>query len=299
MNSGITFEDAYTKFQTISGSTNATDLTQAKQDINIGYKRFNAAIARYFTRKQLFTDLVASQQYYQTPVDAIRVSAITVKLSNGYQYPLEQIRDEMDWRRMNIYPYTSNYIWYYFVLGNDQIGLYPTPADTVANGIRYVYQPQDVDMTKDDVTTGTVTVTNGSTTVTGSGTAWTSGANLDMSFQTTDGSDGNWYELSSVDSTTQLTLKTPYVGPSESGVAYRLGQMFIFPGEYDDVPVDYALARFFESRNNAQRAAYHEAKYNRMVEDAVAKYASSSLSNVIVGEEPALNLWYAPPMPGS
>ena len=295
----LSFNDAENKFQAISGSVNTSDLAQAQQDINIGYKRFNAAIARYFTRKQQFSDLVANQQYYQVPIDAIRVGNITVKLSNGYQYPLEQIRDEMDWRKLNIYNYTSNYIWYYFVYGNDQIGLYPIPAATIAQGLRYVYQPQDVDLTKADYTTGTVTIANGSATVTGTGTAWTQPAHGNMQLQVTDGSDGEFYEIIAVNSTTSLTLKTHYVGPSVTTTTYRLGQMFIFPGEYDDVPVDYALSRFYESHNNPQRATYHMNKFKEQVNDAVEKYASSSLSNVISGDSPALNLWYAPPMPGS
>lgn len=294
----LTFQDAYTKFQTISGSTNATDLTQAKQDINIGYKRFNAAIARYFTRKQAFTNIVASQQYYQTPIDSIRISNATyIQAGSNLTFPLEQIRDEQQWRKLNIFPYTSSYIRYYFVYGNDQIGLFPIPSTDVTNGLRYVYQPQDVDLTKDDYTTGTVTITNGSVTLTGSGTAWTQAAHGNMQFQVTDGSDGNWYEILAVNSTTSITLKTPYVGPSVSGTTYRLGQMFIFPGEYDDVPVDYALYRFWESRNNDVRSKYHNDMYKESVADAIQKYASSSLSNVITSEDDVFNLWFAPPLP--
>lgn len=296
---GISFQDAYTKFQTISGSNNATDLVQGKQDINIGYSRFNAAIARYFTRKQAFTDLVAGQQYYQTTIDAIRVSNVTITLaSSTLQFPLAQIRDEQEWRYKNIYPYSSTYIEYYFVYGNDQIGLFPIPSTSVTNGLRYVYQPQDVFLTKDDYTTGSATIANGSVTVTGTGTSWTQAQMGNMQFQITDGSDGNWYEILSVDNSTTLTLKTPYVGPSVSATTYRLGQLFIFPLEYSDVPVDYALYRFWESRNNTSRAKYHKDNYQEAVTDAIEKYASSSISNVITDDDPTMNLWFAPPLPG-
>ncbi len=294
----ITFTDTLTKFKVISGTSNTTNVAQAAQDINIGYQRFNAAIARYFTRKQLFTDLVASQQYYQVPVDTIKVMTVTVMLSTGYQFPLAQIRDEEDWRKLNISPYTSSYVWNYFVLGNDQIGLYPIPSDTITNGLRFVYQPQDVDLTKSDYSTGTATVAIGATTVTGSGTAWDA-TMVGMQFQVTSGTDGNWYEVTSVTNSTTLVIKTPYAGvASASGATYRMGQVFIFPGEYDDVPVDYALARFFESRNNPARASYHKNKYDEAVRDAIEKYSSSSTSNVITGDYPSLNLWFAPPQPG-
>lgn len=295
----LTWTDAQTKFQLISGDNTTPTLAQAVQDMNIGYKRFNAAIARYFTRKQAFADLVANQQYYQTPIDAIRVSNVTVTQAGGtLQFPLEQIRDEQDWRNLNIFPYASTYIKYYFVYGSDQIGLFPIPSTAVSTGLRYVYQPQDVDLSKSDYTTGTVAITNGGVTVTGTGTSWTQAQQGNEQLQVTDGSDGNWYEILAVNSTTSITLKTPYVGPTVSGATYRLGQIFIFPSEYDDVPVDYALSRFYERNNNPQRAQYHLNKYSQSVNDAVEKYASSSLSNVITEDTDSLNLWFSPPLPG-
>lgn len=297
----ISFQDAYTKFQVISGSTNATTLTQAKQDINIGYKRFDAALGRYFTRKQQFANLVSGQKYYQTPVDAIRVMNVSVVVSSGYEYPLTQVRSEQEWRQMNIITnYQSNIPTHYFVYGNDQIGIYPVPAQNVTNGLRYVYQPTDVDLTQDDYKTGTVTVTAGIEAVTGSNTVWTTSM-AGRWFSVTDGTDGNWYEIASVTNSTTLTLKTPYVGLSESGGTYTISQIFIFPGEYDDVPVDYALARFYESRNNTARATYHDKKYSDAVEQALERYSSSSTSHVITDADVPLyppNMWLWPPTAG-
>lgn len=294
----ISFQDAYVKFQNISGSNNPTNLSQAKQDINIGYKRFDAAISRYFTRKQQFTNLVQGQKYYQIPVDTVRVMEVSVVVSSGYEYPLSQVRSEREWREMNIIAnYQSNIPTHYFVYGNDQIGLYPVPSQNVVNGLRFVYQPTDVDLTQDDYTTGTATVSNGGVNVTGTGTTWTT-AMAGRQFQITDGSDGNWYEILSVTNSTALVLKTPYVGGSVSTVTYRISQVFIFPGEYDDVPVDYALSRFYESRNNPQRAKYHFDKYTEAVSDALGRYSSSSASSVITDDEIPMyptNMWRWPP----
>jgi hypothetical protein len=274
-----------------------------KQDINIGYKRFDAAISRYFTRKQKFSNLVAGQKYYQVPVDSIRINELSFLQSTGIEIPINQVRSEHDWRLMNmITNYQSNYITNYFVYGNDQIGLFPTPAQTVVNGLRFVYQPQDVDLTQDDYTVGEVTVTANGTVVTGTGTAWTSSM-VGRQFQITDGSDGQWYEIVTVSTATSLIIKTPYNGNSVNGTTYRISQVFIFPGEYDDVPVDYALARFFEFRNNPNRATYHSLRYTSTVEDALRRYASSSTSNVITdndnyGVSPP-NMWQWPPNIGS
>jgi len=294
----ISFQAAYTKAQYISGDTTANTLIQFKEDINIGYKRLNAAVARYFTRKQAFTNLVASQQYYQTPVDMVRPVLVAVTISTGYEYPLKQVRSEEEWRQKNIYS-SSGEPREYFVYGSDQLGLFPKPSSNVTNGLRLVYQPQDVDLTKADYTTGTVSITNGAVAVTGSGSLWTQAAHGTMWLQVTDGSDGNWYEISSVNSSTSITLKTPYAGPTVSGVTYRLGQLFIMPGEFDDTPVDYALYRFYESKNNPSRARYHDAKFAQMVDKAKQDYASSSSSNVIIGGDESWNAWLIPPQAGA
>lgn len=298
----ISFQDSYVKFQNISGSNNSTTLTQAKQDINIGYKRFDAALGRYFTRKQQFANLVAGQKYYQIPIDAIRVMEISVVISASYEYPLTQVRSEHEWRELNIISnYQSNIPTHYFVYGNDQVGLYPIPAQNVTSGLRYVYQPTDVDLSQDDYTTGSATVSNGSVSVTGTSTVWTSSMAGRM-FQITDGSEGHWYEVASVANSTSLTLKTPYAGQSVSSVSYRIAQVFIFPGEYDDVPVDYALARFFEARNNPPRAKYHKDKYDQAVKEALERYSSSSTSHVITDSDTPLypvNMWVWPPQAGS
>lgn len=293
----ITFQASYTKAQVLCGSTNATTLVQLKEDINIGYKRFNNALSRYFTRRQGFASLAANQQYYQTPVDSIRVGHVSVVWSVNYEVPLQQVRSEEEWRRMNIVP-QSGLPTHYFVYGSNQIGLWPKPSQAVTNGLRYVYQPQDIDLTKDDYTTGTVAITSGSTTVTGSSTVWTSALHSDNYLQVTNGTDGNWYEVDTVAGNTSLTLVTPFAGATVSGVTYKLGQLFIFPGEYDDVPVDYALSRYFEAQNNPERAQYHLGRFSQAVDDAVQKYASSSISSVITDENEYLNPWLIPPLPG-
>lgn len=298
----LSWTDAQVKIQAISGDTTAASLVQFNQDMNVGYHRFDAAIARYFTRKQQFKNIVANQYLYQTPVDAIRVSDVAVTIGTNFELPLIQIRSENEWRTKRIYTQSSSYVTHYFIYGSNQIGLFPTPAASVTNGLRFVYQPQDVDMTKADYTTGTVTITSGNSTVIGTGTVWSSATHKGMSLQVTDGSDGNWYEVDTVSNNTSLTLLTPYAGPSVTAVTYKLGQILNVPGEYDDVPIDYALSRYFEKKNNPSRAEYHLKKFKESVTDAVNKYASSSLSNVITdGDAGAMapNPWLWVPQPGS
>lgn len=75
------------------------------------------------------------------------------------------------------------------------------------------------------VTAGTVSVTVGSTTVTGVGTAWTSDmANRQLLFE----SRAPVYDIASVESTTSLTLTTPFIGVSNlSGVTYTINLIYL------------------------------------------------------------------------
>lgn len=294
----ITYQQSQQKAQYISGDNTAATLTQFQQDINIGYSRFNAAVDRYFSRKQQFTDIIADQQYYQVPVDSLRVMDVTVTIPNGYTYPCNQVRTEYEWRQMNIVPYTSNYATNYFIMGSDQIGLYPIPSDTVDAGLRFIYQEQDTAMSQDDYTTGTIEVTNGSTAITGTSTVWAQ-TQVGLYLQTTDGTDGNWYEIDSVDSSTTITLRTPYVGPSGSGKAYIIGQLMNIPMEYSDVAINYALMRYFESKNNPERAKYYKDLFDELIMDASARYASSSSSGVITGTDYLYNPWQLQPLPAT
>lgn len=66
---------------------------------------------------------------------------------------------------------------------------------------------------------GTVNVTNGSTVVNGVGTAWISGVKVAEGFK---GPDGQLYEIASINSDTQLTLGSAYLGGTSAGTSYLI-----------------------------------------------------------------------------
>lgn len=303
----ITWTQAQKKAQTISGDFTANTLIQLKEDMNIGAQRFNAALGRYFSRKQQFTDVNEGQGIYQTPIDCVRIIGLTVAVSNTYQPPVKEIRSEFEWRDITSYPYSSNWPAYYFMIGNDELALWPTPSQDVTNGLRFYYQQQDHDLSIEDITntstSSTVTVTNGDTLVTA--TSGIFNPNMKgLKFQLTGVNDLSWYEIVDVPTALTLTLKSAFVGISGSSQAFRVGQSFIFPDEYGDVPIDYALARFFESRNNASRSKvyYNEdpnnlGRYNAALQDAISKYSSSTEGNVITDDSTYINSWFLTPVP--
>lgn len=298
----LTWSESQLKCQRISGDTTAATLIQFQQDMNVGYHRFNNALGRYFSRKQQFTDIIAGHSIYQTPVDCIRIIGTTLYVggSNSYSVPLREIRSEFEWREIKAYPYSSNWPAYYFMLGNDEMEIWPTASQNVTNGIRFYYQQQDYDMSIEDVTStstsATVTVTNGSATVTATSGIFTANTK-GLWFQLTGVNNLTWYEIVDVPNATTLTLKSAFVGVSGSAQTWRIGQTWITPQEYSDVPIDYALERYFQSKNNAVRAAYHKKRYDDAVEAAVVDYTSSTEGNVIFDDGNYMNSWFVTPTP--
>ena len=183
---------------------------------------------------------------------------------------------------------SGNYLNYYFVKGGDEIGLFPTPSEATTNGLIIYYEPKGFNLSQDDYSTGTVTLTEGSATVTGSGTTFTSSM-VGREFRVTDGTDGYDYKVASYTSGTVITLEEPYIGISGAGKTYLIGEAPVYPSEYHDVPMDYALMRFFELNNNPERAKYHKTSFEDAVKEAREKYASSSSSQVITDEPNSYN----------
>lgn len=301
----LTWTDTYQKFQRWTKSNNADDLTQAKQDINTGYHMFNAKLARYYSRVQLFTNLISNQSIYQMPISAVRIIGLTVQVTSTYTVPMREVRDEYEWRLIKSYPQSSNWPTHYFIIGNDEVELWPTPTGTIVNGIRMYFQPQDHDLSVDDVsstsTGATVTVVNGSPTVTATASIF-SASQIGLSFQLTNVTDLSWYEIVAASGTT-LTLKSAFVAPSQSGASWRIGQTMIIPQEYQDAPIHYATGLFWSANGNEARAQYHLGTKDKpgmfydMMQDCKEEYSSAEQSLVITDDDLYINPWNVTPIP--
>lgn len=298
----LTWQDNYIKTQRLAKNNNTDVLTQIKQDLNTGYHLFNAKLSRYFTRKQQFTDIISGQSIYQTPVDSIRLLGMTAQTSTGssYQPPVREVASEFEWRQLKTPTnYSSSWITYYFVLGSDEIEVWPVPSATVSNGIRYYYQPQDFDLSIDDITSvtssTTASVTNGSNIVTNSASGFTTGMG-GLWFQVTGTTDTTWYEIESA-TVNQLTLKSAFVGPTGNTLQWRVGQAWIIPEEYTDAPMHYALSNYFSAEGNENRSLFHQTKFDTLVQDCMEEYSSSSTSNVMTDDDMAVNAWWLTPQP--
>lgn len=298
----LTWTELQKKAVRLSRDTTGNTLEQLKQDMNTGYHLFNNKLGRYWSRKQQFTDLFEQQQIYQVPIDSIRVIGIVIAVSDTYQIPVKEIRSEFEWRQITAYPYQSNWPAYYFMIGNDEVALWPTPSQDVVNGMRFYYQQDDFDLSIDDVVSTeqnpvvTITATKDSPTITASSAIFTPQMK-GLYFQATGVTNLTWYEIVDVPDSTHITLKSAFVGITGSGLSFRIGQLPIFPGQYHDSIVNYALYQYFSSKGNEARASQHLALFDASVEDAIEMFSSSTEGNVLTDDDNYVNAWFLTPLP--
>lgn len=267
--------------QELSGLSDTASTSRFKRDINIGASLFLAKLGREYNRHSRFTNLVAAQQYYQLPEDGQKLKEIIVS-TGAWNPPMEQIPDEFAWRTMNMFSITG-IPSHYFIRGNDEVGLYPIPSASVTNGIELVFSPKHVQLTEADYTAGTIEVTNSSQTITGTNTVFTDNMRGRW-LQVTDGTDENFYKISTFTSSTVITIENYYQGTSGSGKAYRIGQCMDLPDEAGEAPCDYALYRFYLKRGEMQQAGEFKNLFEGTLMAMKDLYGNTTDNQVIAAE---------------
>jgi hypothetical protein len=295
----LTYTTAYKRAADIIGistSTSSQALTNIQQDINQGLRIFKNASRRYWTRKEVTTTLVASQQYYTFPEDMVRIT--TVRVTNGgLTLPVVMIDSEEMWNRLNVIPaMTVGIPTTGYIRGKNELGLYPIPSVTTANGLIVSYESRLKDMSLDDTSTITLNVTNGSVTV-AANTGTFNSKMVGMSLQVTDGSDGNWYPIVGYTNSTTITLENVYQGPTSTGVASLIGQVPDIPEDYQLGLVYFAAYNYYLKRKDAGMAANYKALYQDLLTQYIEVYADKTTGQVLQGiDDMQYSLFGLPPM---
>lgn len=270
----LTFTQLTNRTTDIVGTTDATTVTNVKQDLNQGLRLFKNAARRYWTRQEKTANLVSEQQYYQLPSDVVRVTEVKV-VANGLVFPLQPVESEYQWNQLNIIPaVTINVPTYYFVRGYNEIGLWPTPSFDQEAGLTVSYEPRLADMSIDDVT-GTATVTNDAVLITDSATSFTPQM-VGRWFQVTDGTDGNWYKIGAYLSTSTLNLENYYQGITGAGRTYLIGQAPDIPEDYHLGLVYFAAYNFFLKRKDNDSATMYKGLFDDLFNAYRAAYSDKS-----------------------
>jgi hypothetical protein len=150
-------------------------------------------------------------------------------------------------------------------------------------------------MISDDFTTGTVTVTQASTTITHSAAGFTE-AMVGRFFYTTDGTDGNDYQIVEYTDSSNLVLENYYEGTSGAGKGFLLGVVPDIPDEYHPAITDYCLGRFFIRRGDRRAGTDMMSMFLNSLDECKEAYASpTSYPNIHSPYDMSFNLLDNPP----
>lgn len=270
----LTYQDQYELAQQLTTDYDTARLVMFKRDINEGGATFANRLGRKFNKKFYITNKVAEKQYYQLPMNVIRISKVRV-LHGRIWYVPTLITSEREWDVKNSFEVKGNYPTHYYIRGNNEVGLWPIPLSTVEDALEVSVEPQHTEMTQADFTTGTVTVTNGATSITHSATGFTPQM-VGRWLQVTDGTDGNWYKVVSYNSPSSVSIENYYQGISGSGRAFRIGEVMDLPQGYHDAPVFYALELYYLSKQSKGDAEDYKQRFDRKVKSARETYGRST-----------------------
>jgi len=275
----ITYTQAYKEVADNCGfspTTTSVSLTNAQRHINHALRKFKNASRRYWTRKEVVTNLVAGQASYTFPEDMVRVTTIRAT-SGGLTIPVTVVDSEELWNRINLVPaMTVGIPTQAFIRGRNEVQLYPVPSSNVTNGLIVSYESRMKDMSIDDLTSVTVNVTlNSATVVANSGTPFTA-KQVGMWFSVTDGSDGNWYQITGFVDTTHITLENYYQGTNVTGAACIIASVPDIPEDFHQALIDYACYRYFLKRKDKDTAASYKSLYDESLKDYKAIYAAKT-----------------------
>lgn len=254
-----------------SDFTNLTNNTSTANN-TLGLRLVNDAL-RYLVGIFFFNEAsytvpggtISGTAAYTLPFNVKQVINTTVLIGSVLWQPTE-VESRKQYDALNVIPFTNNFPQYYYIY-NDQLLLWPTPAED-GDTITINFKKRIRDLSAADYTTGTVSVTTATTAVTGSGTAWTTNMagrwlNIPQTASDTTSGDDEWYQIASVASATSLTLANQYQGGTVTGGTYTIGEVPILPEDYQDLPLYRACYVYYTAiKHEPQKAEYFKALYD-------------------------------------
>ena len=243
--------------------------------------------------KQYTEATVAGTSAYALPAYTDKPQSLYVTVGS-YRYTPKEVTTRQEWdflKQTSISSDIPTHVFYY----DDQYEIFPTPS-TSSNTITINARRRFRDLNVADFTTGTIDIiTNGSKAVTGSATSWTTPMGKDRQLRVTHSNtaassgDHYWYDISSIDSSTTLTLRREYGGTSlttGAGASYIIAQCSLIPETYQILPIYDALKIYFTGVDpNPTKAQLYASLYTEGM-GAMLKEHGSRTSPVIDSGEP-------------
>ncbi len=230
---------------------------------------------------------IGGLQTYNLPPDYSKLETGTLTIGSLKWTPTEVLTRQA-WDQLNVFPYYADIPNNIFIWQN-KFNIWPIPS-TTGNVITFNYKRRVPDLSLADYTTGTVSVSNGSTIITGAGTTFVPTTNLASESRwiqiAQNKGDNLWYQVYSVDSTSQITLMTPYQGITVAAGTYTLGQMPLLMEDFHDMLVWKPLIFYYTTiAKDEEKAKMFEGLYAQKLEQ-LAEYAGTKTLNVNLSPKP-------------
>lgn len=270
-----------------TGTANITNMNLGEKIMNAETRRLVSKMSDNLLHTTGTAQVVANQQVYELPNRMKKLRSVVFTIGSNTYYA-DKVPNRRAWDILNnstSTAYTSDYPeWYYII--NRQILYWPTPSSGSAV-ITYDYDKKFIDSTIEDYTTGTIqTATYGSTTIVGSGTTWGSAMvgrylKIEKSDTYANDGDGDYYEINSISSTTQLDIVKTYEGHSISSgsASYRIGEVSPLPDGFHEIPV-YRGVEFYYSKVDQGRSKYFRQLASDLEVELMAANAPTDLVSV-------------------
>lgn len=250
----ISYTGRNTLIQDLANTSDSTVLTNLHTIMNQYDKTLMAKKPWWFLEREMTSTSTANQTSLALPATIGKVLGVTLT-SGTHKKPMNQVNSRREWdvltQTSGVY---ATYPTHFFVF-NDTIQFFPgisTASLTIT--VQYLRRQKDIGIA--DYTTGTISaVTNGDGTITGGSTSWT--AKMAGRFiritdsYTANTGDGEWYEIASYTSATELELQGTYQGISiaAGSAAYIIADVSLYPEAYQMLPLYHGLVHYFTSEN--------------------------------------------------
>ena len=267
----------------ITGEDSVASLTIFKRHINDTDKLVSAKAPFLCMETTATKTTVASQEGYQIPNTIQRIRSVKVTLSGGTIYRPRPVEDPRYWEYLqSLQAGDSDAARLYMRQGN-QILLWPEPV-TAGSTITIRGRRRLKDLSLADYTTGTITtVANADETVTGSTTSWATGSVGNFIRINYTAGDFQWYEISSITSTTILELVKPYEGTSiaAGSATYTIGEFSYIPGEFHPLLIYRPLALYYAGLEDVANSERYWRMYDGGKEAGLSTSTGGLLKNLM------------------
>ena len=259
------FNQTSTDFTTISGDASATNLAFGKSMINQGIHHILSLSDWNFNKDSKDYTTVAATQDYNAPYNCLKVEFVRVYYGSLWYTPTE-IRTGEEWSKLNNTTVSGDIPYFWYVSNRTRkISLFPIPSTGGAT-MRVGFTKKQRDFSVADYTTGTLTTVLNSAAITGAGVAWTAsmiGRGLKITSTATILGDF-WFEILTIPTALTMTIRelTPAV---VAGASYTISEMIPFLDGFEDIPLYYALEKYYQMRIQPVQAR----EYERMWRDGV------------------------------